>query len=261
MKRQLSILDLMIAMAAVAVTLVLQKNLADGQDFSNCTDPIWSMLFFSHAVTWKALVLFGMPLLGHAVLSARNTDKSCLWHPGHVLLLSQFLFLCQGLGVAFIFGDTISPYSGKGLQMDMVLQFFARNGATVISMGATLTAAVIGGAIFKWNWIWVSCLALLSLLAFMNLASQAYISYSLSSAPPSQLFGPIWEIFNAVIQFSMLFAGAFVFAAAIHDLVKGAARDIPHWIGVASWVVGSLGGYLLFRTALLALTPEELFGL
>ena len=256
---RLSILDLMLGMAIVAVVLVLEQNLPNARMGGKCKDPVWFAIFFSHAVAAKALVLFGMLLLGRAVLAGRKSEFGFFWNPGHVLLFSTFLFACQRVVLGVLFEHSNSILQSTGIGLAAVLPFLAQNVFSILSFMVTLSAAMIGASVFKWNRIWVTSLCLLSLLGFMGLMSSAYFHYS-ASLSLSQRFGKVWAVFNMVIQFTFLISSALVVAATVYDLVKGTWRDMPHWIGTSGWLLGSLVGYLLFQIARLVLTPGDLHG-
>ena len=123
----------------------------------------------------------------------------------------------------------------------MVLQFCTTNVLSILSVLVTLSAAVIGRSVFKWNWIWVTCLSLLSLLGFLGLISSAYFHYS-AVLKVAQRFGIGWGLYFRLTQITFYITSAFVVAAAVYDLVKGIRRDTPHWIGIAGWLVGIIGG-------------------
>lgn len=147
------------------------------------------------------------------------------------------------------------PIFGTSSSVD--LSFVIYSVRTICSLAILVGAGVIGGFVQKWNWIWVTSIASVSLLELLGLASQGYLIYSLCSNQP---FGQLPYVLSLGTQLMLVIAGIFVLTASICDLRKGRSRDIPHWIGVIGWFVTYVVSVLLFRIAFVMLTPAELFG-
>ena len=254
-KRRLSILDLMLAMAAFALALGLRQNLTQVPGTPNPRDPFWGALFFWNTVGFNTTTLFGIILL---VRSRWGPIQWPVWQPGHSMLIMQLTNILFS-----IFASVVAQQAE--VSSPMTLDGFWQAAFITSKAGAILASAIvaaIGIFAFRGTWWWAVSFFLLTLSFLSSLIVQSIIlAPTVLDVSMGSEFQRSIILVNTISGFTMLLGCLLALVSIIIDLVKKIPRDAAHWIGLVSFISQMILTHLLFMLALRYLGPSELFDL
>lgn len=258
-RAKLSILHLIIMMAAVGLALGFKENFPDAFA-SQIKHPGWKFGYGIFYMTISALAVGGMVVVVYEYIKTRWLIP----HPGYILLS--------------IAGISVVVHLISGLYLARMLKVINENQSTASSdpftnfqywqMAFTMFAglvAIVGT--FRDRWWWRVALVVFVLGMTVGGAVGVYRTYLFSNLNllATNINGP--EEMNRIqflgnISFVCHFFPLLLLVVApIADFWSKTRRDWIHWLGTITLVVYLSAPYLLFTIALRFVSPAELFGL
>ena len=247
-RRGFSLLDLMIAASAFAISFSILQNASRAPGSINLKDPIWNGVFQAVTSVFTALTLFG------AIQISRGWwTKQGRFHPGHLMIwigiLTVFLSVIRGL--IFAWDGTAESFSigVEGSEMFFRFVFFG----VQIAFGVVAIGLALYGVFTKasnWSWWWRTTFIV---FAFSYISSTAQATIVLSG---DYRWLGLLGLVNSVIFIILVVS---VIASIIADARIGLRRDTSHWMGI----VCGIGPPIFFRCFMMVVLnyfdPSEIF--
>ena len=247
-RRGFSLLDLMIAASACAISFSVLQNTSKVLGAINLKDPIWNGVFQAVTSVFTALTLFG------AIQISRSWwTKQGRFHPGHLMIWMGIFTVFSSVirGLIFAWDGTAESYTIGAEGSEMFFRFVSFG--VQIAFGGVATGLALYGVFTKasnWSWWWR---ATFIVFAFSYLAetAQATIVW----------FGDYrWMgLISLVIGIIFILFVLSVIASIIADAVTGRRRDTSHWIGVVCEIGQPVFFQCFIMVALRYFDPSEIF--